>query len=173
MDSTQTRSAVALLAAALLVSACRGRDSTPGADTVIAGRHDAVPPPPPNAELSPADAADVIRRYYAAIDAHDFRSAYALWASNGEASKQTFEQFVAGFDSTRRVSVDAGAPGRVEGAAGSRYVTIPVTVRAETTTGREQRFVGSYTLRRSVVDGATPDQRQWRIYSASITRASR
>jgi hypothetical protein len=61
----------------------------------------------------------------------------------------------------------------VEGAAGSRYVTIPVTVRAETTTGREQRFVGSYTLRHSVVDGATPDQRQWRIYSASITRASR
>jgi len=48
----------------------------------------------------------------------------------------------------------------VEGAAGSRYVTIPVTVRAETTTGREQRFVGSYTLRRSVVDGATPDHRQ-------------
>jgi len=169
MDSTRTRSAVALLAATLLVSACRGRDAKPAADTGGATASGAAPPPLPNAEPSSADAADVIRRYYAAIDAHDFRSAYALWASDGEASKQTFDQFAAGFDSTRHVSVDAGAPGRVEGAAGSRYVTVPVTVRAETTTGREQRFVGSYTLRRSVVDGATPDQRQWRIYSASIT----
>jgi hypothetical protein len=41
-------------------------------------------------------------------------------------------------------------------------------VEAITTTGAKQRFEGSYTLRRSVVDGATPEQRAWRIYRASL-----
>jgi hypothetical protein len=64
--------------------------------------------------------------------------------------------------------VEVGAPGRVEGAAGSRYVEIPVVVRARTRAGKAQRFEGTYTLKRTVVDGATPAQRSWRIASASL-----
>ena len=63
-----------------------------------------------------------------------------------------------------------GEPGRVEGAAGSRYVEVPVTVRARTADGEEQVFEGSLTLRRAVVDGATPEQRRWRLYTADVAR---
>ena len=117
-------------------------------------------------------AADVVRRYYAAIDAREFRRAYALWGGDGAASGQTFAAFARGFAETAHVEADVGAPGRVEGAAGSRYVEVPVTVRAVTRAGAEQRFAGRYTLRRSVVDGATPAQRRWHIHSARVSRVA-
>ena len=115
-------------------------------------------------------AADVIRRYYAAIAMRDYRRAHALWSGEGRASGQTPDEFAAGFASTARVEVHVGVPGRVEGAAGSRFVEIPVDVRAVTDAGEEQRFEGSYVLRRSVVDGATAAQRRWRIASANLSR---
>src|SRR5690606_35603310 len=65
-----------------------------------------------------------------------------------------------------------GPPGRVEGAAGSRYVEVPATVTAETTSGRRQCFRGAYVLRRSEVAGATEEQRAWRIHSASLRDVS-
>ncbi len=72
----------------------------------------------------------VIQSYYTAINAHKFRQAYNLWSGNGAASGQTFREFTAGFAETARVAVKVGKPGRVEGAAGSRYVTVPVTISA-------------------------------------------
>ena len=116
------------------------------------------------------EATDVLRRYYAAINARDFRQAYALWGNGGAASNQTYDDFAAGFVETRRVQVDIGEPGRVEGAAGSRYVEIPVVLRAVTTRGENQRFEGTYVLRRTVVDGAPPEARSWHIYRASLRR---
>jgi len=113
-------------------------------------------------------AADVIRRYYEAIDAGDYRAAYALWSGGGEASGQSYEEFAAGFAETDRVEVTLGEPSRVEPAAGSRYVEIPVTIEATTRAGERQRFEGVYTLRRAVVPGATEEQRSWRIASADI-----
>ena len=140
----------------------------------------AAPPPPPPPAAAPAaaaadtvtadtDPAGVIRRYYAAINARDFRRAYLLWGNEGMASGKTFETFAAGFAGTSSVAVEIGDVGRVEGAAGSRYVEVPVVLRAVTTDGGAQRFEGSYILRRTVVDGASPAQRRWHLYSARIT----
>lgn len=120
------------------------------------------------AEPDASNAVATLHRYYAAIDARDYARAYALWADSGRASGQSYEAFAAGFAQTAGVRVETGAPGRIEGAAGSRYVEVPVEVEAVTTNGRTQRFEGTYTLRRSVVDGATTEQQQWRIYSARI-----
>lgn len=116
------------------------------------------------------EAADVIRRYYQAIADRDYARAYVLWSDGGAASGQTLEEFAAGYAETARVEVEIGRPGRVEGAAGSRYIQIPVVVLAETVDGEMQRFEGTYTLRRSVVEGATAEQRGWRIYDAELRR---
>jgi hypothetical protein len=59
----------------------------------------------------------------------------------------------------------------VEGAAGSRYVEIPVEITATLTDGTVQHFTGTFTLRRSVVPGATADQLAWSIYSAEVVQA--
>ena len=60
------------------------------------------------------------------------------------------------------------SPGRIEGAAGSRYVTVPVTIQASHQDGSNHRYAGTYTLRRAVVDGASEEQRAWRIESADL-----
>jgi hypothetical protein len=115
-----------------------------------------------------SDPAAVLRRYYAAINARDYRQAYAQWGADGGASKQTFEVFATGFAQTKRVEATIGKPGRVEGAAGSRYVEVPVEIRAETMGGEAQHFSGFYALRQVVADGATKEQRQWHLYSADL-----
>jgi hypothetical protein len=112
--------------------------------------------------------ADVLRRYYDAINNGQYDTAFAFWDGSGKASKQTRAKFAAGFAQTERTTVTVGDSVRVEGAAGSQYATVPVTIDAVLRNGTHQRFVGSYTLRRSMVDGATPEQRTWRIYSAAL-----
>ena len=114
--------------------------------------------------------AAVIHEYYDAINARDYRRAYALWGDLGAGSPLTYEKFAAGFADTDSVHVEIGEPGRVEGAAGSRFVDVPVIIFATTKSGEHQRFEGRYTLRRSVVDGASPAQKRWHIYSAEIRR---
>jgi hypothetical protein len=112
----------------------------------------------------------VIDAYYAAINRRDYERAYRYWSGEGAASGQSLEQFRTGFADTAAVEIRTGAPGRIDPAAGSRYVEIPVEITATTTAGTTHRFRGHYVLRRSVVDGATEEQRRWRIASAQISR---
>ena len=117
---------------------------------------------------TPADAVVLLRDYYAAINAQDYARAYALWSDGGRASGQTGDQFRQGFAATRGVSVVVGAPGREDAGAGQRYVEVPVSLRATQADGSVRRFAGTYVLHRTVVDGATPEQRSWRIRSADL-----
>lgn len=115
-------------------------------------------------------AAAALRRYYAAISAHDYSTAYSLWRDEGRASGQTPDAFARGFADTTQVRVALGDPGRVEGAAGSRFVRLPVTVTATLRDGTRQRFTGAYTLRRTAGPGASVQDRRWRLSAATLTR---
>ncbi|WP_445638309.1 Lipoprotein [Nostoc sp. DSM 114161] len=118
-------------------------------------------------------AVQVIREYYNAIARQDYKQAYSAWDGDGAASKQSFESFKQGFANTASVTVEVGEPGRLDGAAGSSYIEIPVTVTAVTINGTPQRFHGTYVLRRvNNVPGSTPEQQRWHIYSANITQAN-
>lgn len=117
---------------------------------------------------SPESAVSVVRAYYAAIARGNYGRAYVLWADSGAASGQTFDEFQAGFALTASVDAGIGLPGRIEGAAGSRYISVPIEIRARLANGGEQCFSGSYTLRYSVVPGAMPEQQAWRIQSAEL-----
>ncbi len=119
-------------------------------------------------EPTAQDAMAVVRDYYAAINSRAFDRAYALWSDGGRASGQTPEQFADGFKDTSGVSVEILAPGAVDAAAGSRFIEVPVAMTATAADGSQRKFVGAYTLRRAVVDGATTEQRAWRIGSADI-----
>ena len=127
-------------------------------------------PLPPDAKAV-RDAIAVVHDYYDAINSRNYRAAYELWEGKGRASDQSFEEFSGGFANTESVKIDTGGePGDFEGAAGSQYVQIPALIEARTKDGRVQKYWGQYVLRRSMVDGATADQRAWRIYSAEIRR---
>jgi hypothetical protein len=133
-----------------------------------------VPAAPAQTTVAPEPATDdasgavaVLHRYYDAISAHDFQRAYSCWGSSGPPG-QTPEQFASGFAATATVKVDTGEPSRIGAAAGSRYVEVPVTITATTKSGVKQRFGGTYTLRRTVVDGAPASDRAWHLYRGAI-----
>lgn len=154
-------------------------DPIPGSDagTPASGIDGTLPPPEPGTETdtpplavepTPEDAVAVVRDYYAAINGGNFARAYALWSDGGNASGQNAQQFANGFAETTGVSVEVLAPGRVDAGAGQRYVEVPVAITATQRDGSQRKYVGAYTLRRSVVDGASDEQRAWRIGSADI-----
>jgi hypothetical protein len=112
--------------------------------------------------------AQLVRRYYEAIQGGKYDSAYSLWGQSGQASGRTRESFVAGFAETAQVRATVSDSVQMEGAAGSQYATVPVVVDAVLRSGARQHFEGTYTLRRAMVDGATLEQRRWHIYSADL-----
>lgn len=123
----------------------------------------------PDGEPTAEDAVDVIDAYFGAINDGDYETAYALWRNEGEASGQTFEEFAAGYEETASVTWETGEPGRIDPGAGQRYIPIPVTITTTTTSGETQRFEGEYVLHHTAdIEGATPEQRVWRIHSADI-----
>lgn len=124
--------------------------------------------PPAAGEPTAQDAVAVVREYYASIDAHDYAHAYVLWSDSGRSSGKTAQQFADGFADTANVSVQVDPPGRIDAAAGSRYIKVPVAITGTQRDGSAKRYVGTYTLRRAVVDGATAEQRAWRIASADL-----
>ena len=121
----------------------------------------------------PAAARQVVVDYYAAIDAGDYAKAYALWSENGAASGQNFEHFSGGYANTRSVRAVVGDPTDEEGAAGSRYVQVPVQLNALQSDGSERRYDGRFTLRAVVADGATQEQRRWHLASAEMQRVNK
>lgn len=122
-------------------------------------------------EPTAQDAVAVVRDYYAAINARNYAQAFALWSDGGRATGQSPQQFADGFARTNGVSVEVMAPGRIDAAAGSRRIEVPVALTATQDDGSQRKYVGMHTLRRAVVDGATPEQRAWRIASADLREA--
>lgn len=123
-----------------------------------------------NAEPTIDDGVRVVRDYYDAINRGAYDRAYALWADRGGASGKTLQQFSDGFSDTARDSVDIQRPSSVDAAAGSRYLEIPVRVIATRRDQSSGTYSGSYVLRRSVVDGASAEQRKWHIQSARLQK---
>lgn len=110
-------------------------------------------------------AADVVRRYYAAVGAGAYGDALAL-----QEAAIAPDAFAAGFARYATYRARVGAPGTVDAGAGQRFVTVPVTIsgtlkdsdRAFTTTG-------SVTLHRTGdIDGASEAQRHWRVYRIEL-----
>ena len=80
----------------------------------------------------------------------------------------TPQQFADGFADTAHVVVTLGDPTGEDAGAGQRYIQVPVAITATRKDGSVHRYDGSYTLHRTVVDGATDEQRAWRIASADL-----
>lgn len=120
------------------------------------------------AEPTPEDAVAVVRDYYESINSRSYARAYSLWSDSGRSSGQSPQQFADGFADTASVVVEVQAPGAVDAAAGSRYIEVPVAISATQNDGSVRKYVGAYVLRRAVVDGASAEQRAWRIGSADL-----
>jgi len=116
-------------------------------------------------------AANVVQIYFASIEGGKYAAARALWGNDGADSKMSPAAFAASFARYKEYHANIGGPGEVEGAAGSRYVSVPVQVYARLKDGRPDYQTGTVVLRRTVVDGSTPEQRKWHIYSIDLKPA--
>ena len=119
---------------------------------------------------TPAAARQVVIDYYAAINARDYARAYALWSDHGAASGQSYEHFSGGYANTLSVKADVGEPRDEEGAAGSRFIQVPVVLKALQRDGSERAYRGRFTLRAVMADGASEEQRRWHLASAEMQR---
>lgn len=161
----------------LLLAACSREAEQPTSNL----QNDAAPPAPvPAAEnivavpvpdrRSPEAAFAVLRGYFSAIADRRYTDAYRSWSDSGRATGMSEAQFAAGFAKFGEYRGTAGAPGRMEGAAGSSYIDIPVEITGRLKSGERFRQTGTMTLRRvNDVPGATPEQLQWHIYKADLT----
>jgi hypothetical protein len=111
----------------------------------------------PRASMDTADPGAVVGAYLAALRRHAAARDTMLWepATGSDDGFRTFRD-------TAVAAFHVGTPGRIEGAAGSRYVEVPLTVDLAAPTA-PIRLRGIATLRRAVVDGASDAQRRWRI----------
>ena len=114
-------------------------------------------------------AADVVQTYFALIGEKKYAQAWALWGDGGKASGMTAEQFAASFDKYSQYYGNVGAPGDLEGAAGSSYVEVPAIAFGRLKTGAQFNLKGPITLKRvNDVPGSTPEQRKWRIQTSGL-----
>jgi hypothetical protein len=172
-----------LVLALLLAGACSQETAAPPANEAIPA-NEAVPetplnPPAPGepgglpddrtpiAEgpidpTGPQGAGQVLQRYFAFVESGNSAEANKLWSEG--APKLDLSPY-------KEVHANIGAPGGLEGAAGSIYVDIPVQLYGRTIAGKEFSAQGSMTLRRvNDVPGSTPEQREWHIYRSEFPR---
>jgi hypothetical protein len=87
------------------------------------------------------------------------KEAQALWGNSDGAS-----QFASQLKRYPEVHLEIGKPSGLEGAAGSIYVTVPVTFYGKDVNGAEFRRPADVVLRRANdVPGSTDAQRRWHI----------
>jgi hypothetical protein len=128
------------------------------------------PPPAPNPQQLPERkgpidpksveaAGQVVQHYGALIEQGRWTASRELW-SNADAAK-AFER---NFRTYADVHIEIGDLGEAEGAAGSIYVTEPVTFYGKKNGGGEYRRAAEITLRRvNDVPGSTDAERRWHI----------
>jgi len=123
----------------------------------------------PFTEESAQGAANIVQSYHALIESGRYGEARRLWSQGGEASGMSAEAFAASFDRYREYHAQIGAPGRIEGAAGSLYVEVPVQVYGRMRNGEPFNMLGPVRLRRcNDVPGCSAEERKWRIVESGI-----
>lgn len=183
---------LAAAALALMLAGCGGGGEPaahdPGTTSASGASAPSVPSPSPIA--TPTEAATVtsssaevdgdtaeaakalVERYYALLARGDHAAARALWRNGGAASGMDAAAFARSFAGYSGYRVTVGAPGRIEAGAGQRYVTVPVTIRGTRKDGTPFIEQGEVTLHRAGdIDGATAEQRAWRIEKVDVTPA--
>jgi hypothetical protein len=139
-------------------------DSNASSVAASSGKDEAV-------SKGPEGATAVLSRYYELLKAGKFNDASKLWTPPDAGALKAAEQSVADYEGRE---VDIGEPGRIEGAAGSLYISIPVQIRAHRKSGEQVQLSGTATLRRvNDVPGATAEQLSWRIMQIDLQPAEK
>lgn len=142
---------------------------TPPAPGTPGGLPAAVAPPEEEAidPKSPQGAAQVVQGYYGLLEERRFDDAQDLWDEKGAIGSEDDETFARRFRNFSEIHANVGAPGQMEGAAGSLYVVVPAQVYGRlAANGKPWYTLRQVTLRRvNDVPGSSEADRRWHIES--------
>ncbi len=187
MTTKRTLSLTAAAATIVLASACSPPSPQPQPnemDTVNATRVDEVAPQGAltsdsgnsvqsnadgqNTDVDKRTPGQVVGKYAELLATGRYADAYALW--DPEATTLSTEKFVNQFDQFDTVDAAIGRIGPAEGAAGSIYDEVQLTLSGKTTAGENYVLTGPVTVKRvNDVPGSTVEQRRWRIVKMQLT----
>jgi hypothetical protein len=110
----------------------------------------------------------IVQQYGDLLHARRFKDAFALWdQGSAQMSEQQFEKR---FQPYKTIDSAVGTIGRTEGAAGSIYNTVQLTLSGNKKDGTPYVMTGPVTLRRvNDVPGSTAEQRRWHIVKVELT----
>jgi len=115
----------------------------------------------PFAATSAQGAANVVQTYFALLEQGRAGEAAAL-----RSDRQVFD-----LKPYASYHAQIGAPGAIEGAAGSLFVTVPIVIYGRFATGKPLHQSGNAVLRRvNNVPGASAEQLRWRIERLDFNR---
>ena len=133
---------------------------------------DRTPLKEPKGQIDPKSAegaGQVMQLFGGLLEQRKFDDAYRNWSDGGRANGLSEAQFVAAYDKYSEIHSEVGAPGPVEGAAGSSYVDVPFRLYGKLKSGGPFNLVGKVTLKRvNDVPGSTEEQRKWHIYKSDL-----
>ncbi|WP_242126948.1 hypothetical protein [Sphingobium sp. Sx8-8] len=163
-NATQVENSVRAEAQAVMEPLRPPPPGTPGglpADPQPVVEEDAVDP------KGAQGAAQVVQGYYGLLEEKRYGDAQDLWNDNSAMGAEDDARFAARFRSFSEVHANVGAPGNVEGAAGSLFVTVPVQVYGRlAANGKPWYRLRQVTLRRANdVPGSSEADRRWHIES--------
>jgi hypothetical protein len=123
----------------------------------------------PFSPTSAQGAANVVQTYYAHLSEGHYGEAWRLWTQGGQGSGLSEDAFTASFAQYSSYNANIGAPGEMEGAAGSSFVTVPVVIYGRKKSGEEVHELGEATLRRvNDVPGSSAEQRAWHLFKIDL-----
>ena len=113
----------------------------------------------------PDGAAQVVQRYASLIEGGKMAEAQAAWGKGIEQGVLAPARLAA----LHGVHFEVGKPYDQEGAAGSSYIMVPLTLTATDRAGKPVRYAGPITLRRvNDVDGASAAQLRWHMVQGEL-----
>jgi hypothetical protein len=123
------------------------------------GNYQAVEQPSPG---------QVVQSYATLLEQRRFKEAYAMWEPNSASMSE--KQFEKQFDAYKTIDAAVGTVGRTEGAAGSLYTMVQLTLSGNKKDGTSYVMTGPVTLRRvNDVPGSTAQQRSWHVFKMELT----
>jgi hypothetical protein len=161
---------VATAAVAMLLAGCAKpqprREAAPAANIVVPPTPAALGPPPAPPKVrdtidpkSNAAAEELVRGFVRLINSGRLNDAYMLLGPNAP-PRADFDRQFAGYS---RLHAALGSSGSQEGAAGSIYVSVPLTISGEADGKRVDRSANAILRRVNDVPGSTEAQRHWHI----------
>lgn len=125
---------------------------------------------PASSTSSSQSAAGVLARYFKAINDGQFDKAYALWRTQSHQAPASAAALKSQYQGVSSIQMKVTGDTRNEGAAGTIYATVPVTVTEHPRDGADKSLTGQCVLARSNnVPGSSDKARHWHLHSCKLS----